>query len=74
MMAGTKERIMVIEVGDEQHLIGVTAHNINHLSKLETPLIIPSTKGGGDQFKQKLIKAMAGKLNPAVKESDVEKS
>lgn len=72
MIAGTKEKIMVIEVGDEQHLIGVTSHNISHLSKLETPLETkqsPSSGGSGaDQFRQKLIQAMAGKMNPAVKE------
>ena len=73
MIAGSKEKIMVIEVGDEQHLIGVTSHNISHLSKLETPLekkqVSSSTTGGSgaDQFKQKLIQAMAGKINPAVK-------
>ena len=69
MMAGAKERIMVIQVGDEQHLIGVTAHNINHLSKLETPLA-PAGNGqesNGADFRQKLVKAMAGAMNPAVK-------
>ena len=35
MMAGSKEKVMVIEVGDEQHLLGITAHNINHLATLE---------------------------------------
>ncbi|UAA38160.1 flagellar biosynthetic protein FliO [Paraneptunicella aestuarii] len=38
MMTGARERIVVIQVGDEQHLIGITAHNINHLTKLETPI------------------------------------
>ena len=38
MVAGTKEKIMVIQVGDEQHLIGVTSHNISHLSKLDKNL------------------------------------
>lgn len=73
MVAGTRERIMVIEVGDEQHLVGVTANNISHLSKLENPLDTTKNTGNGDQFKQKLIKAMAGKMNPAVKESDNER-
>ena len=71
MVAGTRERIMVIQVGDEQHMVGVTAHNINHLAKLERPLSTqdPSTSQGAD-FKDKLIKAMAGTLNPAVKEGN----
>ncbi len=68
MVAGARERIIVVQVGDEQHLIGVTAHNINHLSKLETPLETNGgSESGGADFKQKLIKAMAGAMNPAVK-------
>lgn len=69
MMAGTKEKVMVIQVGEEQHLIGVTGNNISHLSKLENNL---STAPVGEtpsaaQFKNKLAAAMAGKLNPAIK-------
>jgi flagellar protein FliO/FliZ len=70
MVAGTKEKIMVIEVGDEQHLVGVTAHTITHLSKLDAKLETPQreSKPGGELFKQKLVAAMAGKINPAIKE------
>ncbi|WP_047048813.1 flagellar biosynthetic protein FliO [Vibrio mexicanus] len=35
---GTKERLMIVQAGDEQFLVGVTAHSINMLSKLEKPL------------------------------------
>ena len=63
MMAGTRERVMVIEVAGEQHLLGITAHNINHLAKLTTPLTEVSS-GGGENFKDKLALFMAGKLNP----------
>ncbi len=35
---GTKERLMIVQAGEEQFLIGVTAHSIQLLSKLETPL------------------------------------
>jgi flagellar protein FliO/FliZ len=52
-------------VGDEQHLIGVTAHNINHLSKLEQPLVANSTNSG-EKFKDKLTTLMASKLNPNI--------
>lgn len=67
MVAGTKEKIIVIQVGEEQHLIGVTSQQISHLSKLEKNLetspnvTMPS---GGEQFKQKLVAAMAGKSKP----------
>jgi flagellar protein FliO/FliZ len=65
MMAGAKERVLVIQVGDEQHLIGVTAHNINHLAKLAEPLVDQSLNNN-EKFKDKLSQFMAGKLNPAL--------
>lgn len=51
LMVGTRERIAVIQVGKEQHLIGVTPHNINHLAKLDEPLTDIATN---DKFKSKL--------------------
>ncbi len=75
MVVGTKEKIMVIQVGDEQHLIGVTSHNISHLSKLDKNLDVPveglnkatgEQQNGAEAFKQKLVAAMAGKLNPSL--------
>jgi flagellar protein FliO/FliZ len=63
MMAGTRERVIVIEVGGEQHLIGVTAHNISHLATLSQPLS-DAKQTGGENFKDKLALFMAGKLNP----------
>jgi flagellar protein FliO/FliZ len=66
MMAGAKEKVMVIEVGDEQHLLGITANSINHLAKLENPIQkdTPSVAGatnanGKVNFQQKLVHAMA---------------
>ncbi len=35
---GTKERLMIVQAGEEQFLIGVTAQSVNLISKLETPL------------------------------------
>lgn len=60
MMAGTRERVLVVDVGGEQHLLGITSHNINHLAKLDKPL--PSEKDtSGENFKDKLALFMAGK-------------
>jgi flagellar protein FliO/FliZ len=64
MSAGTKEKILVVDVGGEQFLLGVTAHNINQLGKLENPIEIASASKGEAQpnnlaFKDKLVKAMA---------------
>lgn len=38
MMVGARERILVIKVGDEQHMVGITPQNINHLSKIDSPI------------------------------------
>ncbi|TPV61918.1 flagellar biosynthetic protein FliO [Aestuariibacter sp. GS-14] len=73
LSAGARERVMVIQVGDEQHLIGVTAQNINHLSKLATPIVTQQHNPGGAMFKQKLVQAMAQKMNPSLKESGDDK-
>ncbi|WP_154115385.1 flagellar biosynthetic protein FliO [Vibrio cincinnatiensis] len=35
---GTKERLLVVQVGKEQFLIGVTAQSIQLISKLDMPL------------------------------------
>lgn len=35
---GSKERLIVIEIDDKQHLLGVTPHTINYLHQLEKPL------------------------------------
>ncbi|KTF16181.1 flagellar biosynthetic protein FliO [Pseudoalteromonas sp. H105] len=34
----TRERLMVVEIDNAQHLLGVTPHSINYLLKLENPL------------------------------------
>ena len=38
MPLGAKERLMVIEVSGQQHLIGVTSQQINHLVALDQPV------------------------------------
>lgn len=74
MMAGAKEKIIVLEVGEEQYLLGVTANQINHLATLDKPLQVnqkqsdslnSSLQQGG--FQQKLATAMAQAINPNVK-------
>jgi flagellar protein FliO/FliZ len=70
MMAGAKERVMVIEVAGEQHLLGITAHNINHLATLSTPIDSSTASSGNDNFKDKLSLFMAGKINPAMAQNN----
>ncbi len=50
LMAGARERIVVVQVGEEQHLIGITAQNINHLARLDTPISPDNT---GEKFRAK---------------------
>ncbi len=38
LAVGTKERVMIVQAGEEQFLIGVTAQSIQLISKLEKPL------------------------------------
>jgi flagellar protein FliO/FliZ len=73
MAAGAKEKIMVVDVGGEQFLIGITAHNINQLGKLENPLQTSSTPKSSGQttslaFKDKLVKAMAETMTGSKKD------
>ena len=35
---GTKERMLIVQAGDEQFMVGATAHNIQLIAKLEKPL------------------------------------
>jgi flagellar protein FliO/FliZ len=38
LSVGTKERVLVIEVNGQQHLLGVTSQQINHLLTLDEPI------------------------------------
>jgi flagellar protein FliO/FliZ len=70
MMAGAKERVLVIEVAGEQHLLGITAHNINHLATLSSLIDNSPASPGNENFKDKLALFMAGKINPAMAQHD----
>jgi flagellar protein FliO/FliZ len=74
MMAGAKERVLVIEVAGEQHLLGITAHNINHLATLTSLIDNSPASPGNENFKDKLALFMAGKINPATAQHDKTKN
>ena len=38
---GQKERIVLLQIGDEQVLVGVTSHAINTLRELSSPISLP---------------------------------
>lgn len=52
---GARERLTVVQVGDEQFLLGITASQITLLSKLDTPL---SRVTGASGFSQQLAQMM----------------
>ncbi|WP_432453615.1 MULTISPECIES: flagellar biosynthetic protein FliO [unclassified Agarivorans] len=49
---GTRERVMVVEIGQQQYLLGVTAQSINLLDKLEQPLEVKNNSANGNFAKQ----------------------
>lgn len=58
LTVGPKERIAVIQVGDEQFLIGITTQSIQTLAKLEKPLDDQELASGSfaNQFSQLMKK------------------
>ncbi|WP_237700512.1 flagellar biosynthetic protein FliO [Methylophaga thiooxydans] len=55
---GSRERAVLVQIGDEQILLGVTPQQINTLHKLETPLSVASSNGISSDFAGKLRKIM----------------
>ncbi|AQQ00562.1 MULTISPECIES: flagellar biosynthetic protein FliO [Pseudoalteromonas] len=58
---GSRERLLVIEIDNTQHLLGVTPQNINYLHKLETPLT--------EKELPELAKRFGKLLNPQVNQN-----
>jgi flagellar protein FliO/FliZ len=58
---GTRERILLVEVGETQLLVGVTPGQLKTLHVLDKPLIAPgATVGSPLSFAQRLGKALQG--------------
>lgn len=45
---GQRERIVLLQVGEEQMLVGVTQHNISLLGKLDNPIVSEQGQDGGE--------------------------
>ncbi len=81
MMTGQKEKIMVVEVGEQQFMLGVTSHNINHLATLDAPIQNDKQSAKDEQnpmnahgnFQQKLIQAMAAGITGKKSSENVKK-
>ncbi len=50
---GARERVMVVEIGQQQYLLGVTAQSIQLLDKLDTPLEV-ETGAAAERFSRQL--------------------
>lgn len=62
---GTRERAVLIQVGNEQVLVGVTAQNVTLLHQLHTPLAIESKVAMPSEFAKKLRNALHNKSEQA---------
>lgn len=58
---GTRERAVLVQVGDEQLLLGVTPQQINLLYKLDTPLEVDTANPGDFAGKLRQIMQQRGK-------------
>lgn len=58
LMVGTRERVVVVKVGEEQHLLGITSQNINALGRLDTPLDVESHNASHPLFAKLLANKM----------------
>lgn len=55
MPLGARERIVLIEAGGQQLLLGITSTNINTLHVFETPIVLDSKTENPSDFSRKLM-------------------
>lgn len=70
---GARERVVLLQVGEEQLLLGVSPGKINTLHVLDTPIEIMSRQSdssGGKIFSDKLKKMMANADAASIKKKD----
>lgn len=63
MPLGTRERLVLVETGGQQLLLGVTANSINTLHVLATPITITDKADLTSEFSKKLIAIMQQKMS-----------
>ncbi|MDQ2078085.1 flagellar biosynthetic protein FliO [Marinimicrobium sp. ABcell2] len=61
MALGTRERLVVVDVGGQQILLGVTAREINTLHVFEEPVIDPGQAAPPSDFSRKLMAVLQKK-------------
>lgn len=55
MPLGTRERIVLIDAGGQQLLLGITATNINTLHVFDTPIVVENKTESQSDFSRKLM-------------------
>lgn len=63
LSVGPRERILMLQIGKEQIVVGVTSSKISKLHELAEPVDVSESKPVGGAFAQRLQEAMQGKLN-----------
>lgn len=63
LSVGQRERILLLQVGDEQVLVGVTSSRITRLHQLEEPIEVKDNAPVSSPFAQRLQEALKPKEN-----------
>lgn len=61
---GTRERLVVVDVGGQQMLLGITTTNISTLHVFPEPVIDQSESAGQSEFSKKLMTILQQKKSP----------
>ncbi len=69
LSVGQREKILLLQVGKEQILVGVTTTRISRLHQLEEPIEVKQTEAVSGQFAQRLQEALSAN-KPANKSSN----
>ncbi|WP_019556707.1 flagellar biosynthetic protein FliO [Thiomicrorhabdus arctica] len=70
LSVGQRERIMLLQVGKEQVLVGVTSNQISMLHLLEEPVQVKDNAPIGGQFSQRLQEALKSRDNKQTPRAD----
>jgi flagellar protein FliO/FliZ len=55
---GTRDRLLLVQVGDEQLLLGISPGRISTLHVLKEPIVMPEGRGASPEFAQRLMELL----------------
>ncbi|MEQ1439322.1 flagellar biosynthetic protein FliO [Fontimonas sp. SYSU GA230001] len=64
VQVGAKEKVVLIQVGDQQFLLGVAAGGVNLLHRFDAPVNVEIAPAAESAFAQRLRQALTGKASP----------